>query len=407
MLGMVNRAPRTVLSILAVPLITIFVRHSANCPHVDDHFYKRCQCRKSLRYFHDGKQRTVSAKTRSWALAEEAKRKLEGIFRSADTANPVGTVTVEGEGKATIERAVELFLSDKRSQGLDSEVLKKYERELGRFSDFMKRRSRYFPSEIRLEDLTEFRAGWDAQYPSSTTRGKVQERLRAFLRYCYESQLIDRVPRLSPIRVDEVPTLPLSAAQYQKLLNAVANEFPGKKGTRVHALIRLMRFSGLAIRDAVTLERDELTRDVKHGLYRIVTNRQKTGTHVSVPIPPDVADEVKAAMLLNDSERYIFWNTGTGKPQTAVTNWQHDLRRVFRAAGQPEGHPHQLRDTFAVGLLEKGVPLEEVSKLLGHESIKTTERYYAKWVKERQDRLDALVVATWETAPNNVSRPEA
>jgi integrase/recombinase XerD len=33
--------------------------------------------------------------------------------------------------------------------------------------------------------------------------------------------------------------------------------------------------------------------------------------------------------------------------------------------------------------------------LLGHESIKTTERYYAKWVKARQDRLDALVVGTW------------
>ena len=63
----------------------------------------------------------------------------------------------------------------------------------------------------------------------------------------------------------------------------------------------------------------------------------------------------------------------------------------------PEGHPHQLRDTFAVDLLQKGVPLEEVSKLLGHESIKTTEKYYAKWVKARQDRLDSLVVGTWST----------
>jgi site-specific recombinase XerD len=49
-----------------------------------------------------------------------------------------------------------------------------------------------------------------------------------------------------------------------------------------------------------------------------------------------------------------------------------------------------------VDLLEKGVPLEEVSKLLGHESIKTTERHYAKWVKGRQDRLDSLVSATWK-----------
>jgi site-specific recombinase XerD len=56
---------------------------------------------------------------------------------------------------------------------------------------------------------------------------------------------------------------------------------------------------------------------------------------------------------------------------------------------------HRLRDTFAVDLLEKGVPLEEVSKLLGHESIKTTEKSYAKWVKGRQDRLDSLVTESW------------
>jgi site-specific recombinase XerD len=56
----------------------------------------------------------------------------------------------------------------------------------------------------------------------------------------------------------------------------------------------------------------------------------------------------------------------------------------------------KLRDTFGVDLLEKGVPLEEVSKLLGHESIKTTERSYAKWVKGRQDPLNSLVTATWK-----------
>ncbi|MGC2401442.1 MAG: site-specific integrase [Acidobacteriaceae bacterium] len=98
----------------------------------------------------------------------------------------------------------------------------------------------------------------------------------------------------------------------------------------------------------------------------------------------------------NDNPRYFFWNTGTGKPQSAVTNWQHDLRELFRAAGFPEGHPHQLRDTFAVRLLEKGVPMEEVSKALGHESIKTTEKYYAKWDRGRQNRLDSLIQSTWE-----------
>jgi integrase/recombinase XerD len=51
--------------------------------------------------------------------------------------------------------------------------------------------------------------------------------------------------------------------------------------------------------------------------------------------------------------------------------------------------------TRPVDLLEKGVPLEDVSKLLGHENIRITARSYAKWVKGRQDRLDDLVMASW------------
>lgn len=101
--------------------------------------------------------------------------------------------------------------------------------------------------------------------------------------------------------------------------------------------------------------------------------------------------------MLNGNPRYVFW-TGSGLETSAVTNWQHDLRALFRAVfGQATDFtPHCLRDTFAVDLLQKGIPLEEVSKLLGHTSIKTTEKSYAPWVKARQDRLDSLVVATWK-----------
>jgi len=303
--------------------------------------------------------------------------------------------TTQNESRHTIERAVELFISDKRSQGLHSEVLKKYERELARLKEFMAKRSKFFPHEIGLGDLTEFRVGWGEQYPSSTTRSKVQERLRGFLRYCLAANLITRLPILSPIKVNEPPTLPLTDAQYAKLLEIIPIGFSGVKAKRIHALVRLMRHSGLAIRDTVTLERHELKWDSKSKLHLIVTSRQKTGVHVAVPLPPDIAAEVIAVMELNESPRYIFWNSGTGTERTVVTNWQNDIKQTFVAAGMPSGHSHQLRDTFAVGLLQQGVPLEEVSKLLGHSSIKTTEKHYSPWVTARQDRLNALVTATW------------
>jgi integrase len=68
-------------------------------------------------------------------------------------------------------------------------------------------------------------------------------------------------------------------------------------------------------------------------------------------------------------------------------------KRELNRFGMPSGHSHQLRDTFAVGLLLKRVPLESVSRALGHTSIKTTERYYSPWIKERQDLLDETILA--------------
>jgi integrase len=39
------------------------------------------------------------------------------------------------------------------------------------------------------------------------------------------------------------------------------------------------------------------------------------------------------------------------------------------------------RDTFAVELLLSGVPIDQVSLLLGHSSVKVTEKHYAPFVK--------------------------
>jgi len=156
-----------------------------------------------------------------------------------------------------------------------------------------------------------------------------------------------------------------------------------------------MRYSGLAIQDALTLERADLINDKRKQLYRVVTSRQKTGTHVSIPIPKSVAAEL--LRIKNDNPSYFFW-TGNGlKNSVSKTFTNRYIRPLFEAAGIPcDNHmvSHRLRDTFAVDLLEKGVPIEDVAKALG-DTVRTTELHYAKWVKGSQDRLDSLVVGAW------------
>ena len=61
----------------------------------------------------------------------------------------------------------------------------------------------------------------------------------------------------------------------------------------------------------------------------------------------------------------------------------------FVLAGVSAGHAHRFRDTFAVELLLAGAPLERVSILLGHQSVRVTERYYAAWTDSRQRQVEA------------------
>jgi integrase/recombinase XerD len=54
------------------------------------------------------------------------------------------------------------------------------------------------------------------------------------------------------------------------------------------------------------------------------------------------------------------------------------------------------RDTFAVELLNRGVPIDRVSLLLGHSSVRVTERHYAPFVKERQQQLEIYARLAWD-----------
>jgi hypothetical protein len=45
------------------------------------------------------------------------------------------------------------------------------------------------------------------------------------------------------------------------------------------------------------------------------------------------------------------------------------------------------------------VPLERVSVLLGHGSVKITEKHYAPWVRERQEQMEADVRRAWKADP--------
>ena len=58
------------------------------------------------------------------------------------------------------------------------------------------------------------------------------------------------------------------------------------------------------------------------------------------------------------------------------------LKKIGEMTGIEKVHPHRFRRTCATNLLRKGMPIEEVSMILGHEKLDTT-RIYAISDKEK------------------------
>ena len=122
----------------------------------------------------------------------------------------------------------------------------------------------------------------------------------------------------------------------------------------------------------------------------------KTGQPVHMKLPKFVIEALNS--IPRSSEHYWFWS-GAGKVDNNTETWRRKLKRLFSLAGVKNAHPHRFRDTFSVELLNAGVPIEQVSVLLGHSSVRITEQHYAPWVKSRQEKLDADLEGAWAQDP--------
>lgn len=84
--------------------------------------------------------------------------------------------------------------------------------------------------------------------------------------------------------------------------------YRAKNRTRIKEMVLLMRYSGLAIRDAVTLRRDRIQ------VGKLFLYRHKTGVPVQVVLPDFV---LSALNELDDFTERLFWN-GQGKAESVV-----------------------------------------------------------------------------------------
>jgi site-specific recombinase XerD len=309
-------------------------------------------------------------------------QKAQDIIRGWEAENQI----TQKEGPETVAAAWESFISDAQARGLREPTIRKYGYFRKQMEGFAESQHVCFLKDLDVETLTEFRASWKSQNLSAL---KKLELLRTFFRFCLDRGWILDNPakKIRNPKVADRPTLPFSQEEVIRILAACENH-KGSQLTRLRsrALVLLLRYTGLRIGDAVTLSRNRIL----SGKLFLYTS--KAGTPVYCPLPDVVLRTLDAIPSVG---QHWFW-TGESKPKTAISHWQYELAKLFEVAKVENAHPHRLRDTFAVELLLQGVPMERVSVLLGHRSIRVTEKHYAPWVRARQEQLEADVRRTWK-----------
>ena len=288
----------------------------------------------------------------------------------------------------TVSSAADRWLDDCRARKLKPQTLKKYVHLCRELEMVWGER---LVSSVRMDDVRKWRESWKL---SALTEQKRLELVRAFFSFCEVSGWIQRNPAKG-IKLPSPhhrPTMPFSEGEWADITTAidvyarVHEQVPQSSIAQLRALLLLLRYSGLRISDAVSLERNRIN-DGKLFLYQA-----KTGHPVMIPLQGNV---LEALGKVPETGRFYFWS-GEGKLKSRLTDWQARLKTVFQLAGIHDGHAHRLRDTFSVDLLSRGVPLQTVSILLGHRSLRVTEQSYAPWVRQRQDALEAAVKMSWD-----------
>ncbi|MBZ5635426.1 MAG: tyrosine-type recombinase/integrase [Acidobacteriia bacterium] len=385
-------------------MLTIFRRHTKDCiahHHGRDpgRTYRRCQCPLHAEGHLGGVMHRKTLDTSSWTRAQELVREKEarGTWHDPDEKLQVTvadavtaflqTLTAQSNGKAkSTTRKIRTALTGVNPQW----ALKTQRKVSAGLLDFCRDRGIVTLAQLSVPLLAEHAASWTC---GPRHRSKRIQVLRRFFQFCMVAEWLEKNPALGLEhprgRATTVPPKQPFDAQY------LPEEGPEWKATlqqvqdhpKLLAFTLLMRRAGLRISDAVTFHPNRLMADGSILLYM-----SKTHEPVSVPVHPQLRSALDA--IEPNAAGYYFWS-GESAIATATDNWRRRLSQVFKNAGIEGGHPHRFRDTFAVDLLLRGVPLDQVSILLGHSSVKVTERHYLAFVAARREQIANSVRRAW------------
>lgn len=240
-----------------------------------------------------------------------------------------------------------------------------YRADLEQLINYLAQKNKVLVDQVDPRDLEDFRDSLLTQKYTPKSTSRKLNAIKTFFRWLKETSQIEDDPSQDVSHPKIENTLPkfLSQLEYRALRDVIRTDI------RMAAIVELIIQTGMRISEVAALKLENI-KDNQITIEEYATQPTRT---IPLNQSAKLALDNHLGKRPETESTYIFVSKN-GKP-LAVRNIRAAIDRYMQKAGAPDYSVNDLRTTFIVENLKRGVDLVTISKVAGHKRLSTTERY--------------------------------
>ena len=282
-------------------------------------------------------------------------------------------------GKINIEKEMQDYKETLESQGKAKTTIQNNVSQLKKFLE----------SGMSLEDYKEFLLNKEvinSRGEASTMKPKSVNTIINIIKSYYKIKGIHTDTKLLKVANQHFLTDTLSEKDFQRILRQVDKA----KDIRAKALFIFLARTGCRISEALSIEKDQVSKLKKKGGIISVTGKGSKTRQIIITkeVTEVLKDYIKKDTYKDNSAKVFTSKYGAYARQTA----HNDLKKYTGLARikKEKGHLHNLRHLFCINCVNSGLDITEIAQLVGHSDINTTKIYTNKSADDLKNILDRV-----------------
>lgn len=258
---------------------------------------------------------------------------------------------------------LEMFLSAKRVEGCSEKTLHYYQTTIAKLLHTLDKRVVH----ITTDDLRQYLA--DYQQASGCSRGNIDNIRRILSSFFAWLEDEDYIVKSPVRRIHRIKTAKIIKEAFTDETIEVLRDTCSE--VRNLAMVELLASSGMRVGELVKLNRTDINFNERSC---IVFGKGSSEREVYF----DARTKIHLWQYLNsrtDDNPALFVSLRSPHKRLEIGGVEFLLRKLGRIAAIENVHPHRFRRTLATRAIDKGMPIEQVQRLLGHKKIDTTMCY--------------------------------